>query len=119
MRYASQAVGCHECLAAGGDEHRVDDEVREAAGRSQFGHDIDDAPGGQHPGLDAPDVEVVEDGLDLQEDEPGFHGGDAAHLGGVLRGHRRQRRCPVYAVCGECLQVGLRPGAPPSPTPRC
>ena len=49
-----QPVGRHQRLPAGGDQHRVDDQLGQPSRRGQIGHDVDDAPVGQHAGLDAP-----------------------------------------------------------------
>ncbi len=62
---------------------------------------------GQHAGLDAAHVEVVEHGLDLQAHEGRLEGDDAAHLGRVLRRHGRERAGAVDAQRGEGLEVGL------------
>ena len=73
---------------------------------------VDDVGRGQHAGLDAAHVEVVEHRLDLLAHERGLEGHDAAHLGRVLRRHGGQGTGAVHAQGGEGLEVGLGAGAP-------
>ena len=72
--------------------------LREPPGRGQVGHHVDDASIGQHAGLDAAHVEVVEHGLDLQAHERRLERHDAADAGRVLGRHGGERAGAVHPV---------------------
>ena len=110
-------VGLDERVSGRGDEHGVDDEVGEAPLGRQCGHLGHDAGVRQHPRLHAADSEVVEDRLDLVPHEGRLERDDAADLGRVLRGDRRQRAGAVDAERGEGLEVGLRARTAPRVRP--
>ena len=58
-------------VAALGDHHRIDDQVREAEASDRGGHRLDDRGVRQHAGLDRVGADVADNRLDLRGDEIG------------------------------------------------
>ena len=107
LQVRSHSLGLQQWVAGGRHQDRVHHQLGEQSAGGQIGHRCHDPRGGQHAGLHAPYVEVVEDRLDLLAHEGRLEGDDTAHLGRVLRGHRGQGAGAVHPQRGEGLEVGL------------
>ena len=97
--------------AAGGDQHRIYNEVRRAVFGEFRGDGVDYRPGRQHPGFYRGDVEVIENRVDLRFDEIHRQLEGFPDLPRVLRGHSRDNGEAVGAVGVKGLEVGLDAGA--------
>jgi hypothetical protein len=113
QRLAQQGdrVGGQQVVAALGDHHRVEHQMRQPAAAQAIGHGADDAGVAEHADLRRSDGDVGEQRVDLQADEVDrrqMHAGDGT---GILRGERRDDAAAVGAEGRERLEVGEQAGA--------
>ena len=108
LEVGRSSLRLQERVTGGRDEHGVHHEGREAALLGETGHFGHDAAVGQHAGLHAAHLEVVEDGLDLQSHERRIEGDDTTDPCCVLGRNRGERAGAVDTQRRESLEVRLR-----------